>query len=84
MVYKNYHKYIKKAPRRTVCPDCYHKKNAVYTTLLCADCGKPFSITYWRKGILRQEGFSSAAPLQGLPDTPKRLYFQRYSLSDAA
>ena len=57
MVYKNYHKYIKKAPRRTVCPDCYHKKNAVYTTLLCADCGKPFSITYGEKESYDKKDF---------------------------
>lgn len=57
MVYKNYHKYIRKVPRRTVCPDCYHKKNAVYTTLLCADCGKPFSITYGEKEACDKKDF---------------------------
>lgn len=60
MVYTNYQKYIKRAPKFKICKDCKdfknNQKNMVYTSILCPDCHKYFDITYGEKEFYDKKG----------------------------
>ena len=57
MIYTNYQKYIRRIPRYEVCKDCINKRNMVYTTVRCAQCGKTFEITNGEKEFFDKKGF---------------------------
>ena len=57
MVYTNYQKYIKRTQRYEICKDCLNKKNMVYTTIRCSECGNYFPITYGEKEFFEKKGF---------------------------
>lgn len=57
MIYTNYQKYIRHIPKYEICRDCKNKRNEVYTTVRCTQCGKVFEITNGEKEFYDQKGF---------------------------
>lgn len=57
MVHTNYQKYIKHSPRYEICKDCLNKRNMVYTTIRCSECGRSFEITNGEKEFFDKKGF---------------------------
>lgn len=57
MVHTNYQKYIKHSPRYEICKDCLNKRNMVYKTIRCSECGRNFDITYGEKEFYDKKGF---------------------------
>lgn len=57
MIHTNYQKYIKHSPRYDICKDCLNKRNMVYTTIRCSECGRSFEITNGEKEFFDKKGF---------------------------
>ena len=57
MIHTNYQKYIKQSPRYEICKDCLNKRNMVYTTIRCSECGRNFEITNGEKEFFDKKGF---------------------------
>ena len=57
MIYTNYQKYIRRIQRYEVCKECIKKRNMVYKTVRCAQCGKTFEITNGEKEFFDKKGF---------------------------
>ena len=57
MIYTNYQKYIRRIHRYKVCKECTKKRNMVYKTVRCAQCGKTFEITNGEKEFFDKKGF---------------------------
>lgn len=57
MIHTNYQKYIKHSPRYEICKDCFNKRNMVYTTIRCSECGRRFEITNGEKEFYEKKGF---------------------------
>lgn len=57
MVHTNYQKYIKHSPRYEICKDCLNRRNIVYTTVRCSECGRNFEITNGEKEFYDKKGF---------------------------
>lgn len=43
--------------KKGICRDCLNKRNIVYTTVCCSECGKNFDITYGEKEFYDKMGF---------------------------
>ena len=57
MIHTNYQKYIRHSPRYELCKDCLNKRNMVYITARCVQCGKSFEITNGEKEFYDKKGF---------------------------
>jgi len=57
MIHTNYQKYIKHSPRYDICKDCLNKRNMVYTTIRCSECGRSFEITNGEKESYDKKGY---------------------------
>lgn len=57
MIHTNYQKYVKHSPRYEICKDCLNKRNMVYKTIRCSECGRSFEITNGEKEFFDKKGF---------------------------
>ena len=57
ILYTNYQKYIKKAKRYDMCPECFEYGNAVRLRQTCTDCGRTFEITNSQYEYYKRKGF---------------------------
>lgn len=62
IIYTNYQKYIKRAPKYDICKECFELNNQVKLRPVCVGCGKTFEITNGDYDFYIKKGF----------DIPKR------------
>lgn len=57
MVYTNFQKYVRGAPRYEICRECNEKKNQLYEARRCTECGRTFEITNGEKEFYDKKGY---------------------------
>lgn len=56
-LFSNYQKHIKKSKPYTICYDCFKDMETSFSSRVCVDCGKTFTITVGEKEYFESKGF---------------------------